>query len=153
MIDGEVIRIRDQTPLHKGNLSLPPSWSYEDLVELLNDRVFFWPGDADGPIDYGERHFAKYAGEFPVVLRVPTADVLAANPGAPPEFSRYNSGSPRWSGGRPSPRGPDTFLGVGEFGMPPSRVVEVAFASRVRLPDRTEIADGASGPWQPFFNE
>lgn len=96
-INGRAIRIRDQAPLHARNVALAPGWTFDDLVELLNEQVYFWPGDGDKPNDYGRRHFHRYAGEepAPAVLRVPTAAIFSANPDTPPRFSRFNSGSPR----------------------------------------------------------
>jgi len=43
-VDGIQVHLRDQAPLHAGNVDLPANWSFEDLVELLNRQVFFWPG-------------------------------------------------------------------------------------------------------------
>src|SRR4051812_19487213 len=56
--DGEdSIIVRDQAPLHRGNMSLDENWEFEDFDEHLNERVFFWPGDSCGPISYGLRHY------------------------------------------------------------------------------------------------
>lgn len=51
--------IRDQFPLHEGNCALLGGWTFADLVQDLNERVFFWPGTEGGPTDYGRRHFAR----------------------------------------------------------------------------------------------
>src|SRR4051794_16687749 len=60
-IDGEEITIRDQAPLHQGNMALGGGWTFGDFVSLLNGRVFFWPGRAVGPIPHGFRHYERYA--------------------------------------------------------------------------------------------
>ena len=98
------VKIRDQQPLHAGNISLEGDWSFEDVIESLNDRVFFWPGRNGGPISYGERHFERYADEQPAILRISTADIFVANAGTDPLFCRFNSGSPRCAKGFGSPR-------------------------------------------------
>jgi len=50
-------------------------------------------------------------------------------------FCRFNSGSPRVSGGNKPPRGPETFVPGEQLFLPPSRVVETAFRGSVRLPE------------------
>lgn len=133
--DTDKIIIRDQDPLHAGSCALTDGYSFEDLVEMLNSFVYFWPGTADGPNAYGRRHFARYAKiEDAAVLRIPTASLLAANPTLTPHASAYNSGSPRCSGGRKSPRGPDTFQPFSAFPHTPGKVVELSFAAPVNLP-------------------
>jgi hypothetical protein len=42
-ISNTTILVRDQVPLHKGNIRMLGSYSYEDLVENLNRRIFFGP--------------------------------------------------------------------------------------------------------------
>src|SRR5713226_8687082 len=66
-IEEVTIYIRDQNPLHAGNIQLLKGWSFEDVIQTLNERVFFWPGTQDGPIAYGVRHFERYANESPVL--------------------------------------------------------------------------------------
>src|ERR1700733_6242273 len=53
VVNGVILRGRDQAPLHKGNLALPVGYAFESFVASLNERVFFWPGTASGPIGYG----------------------------------------------------------------------------------------------------
>ena len=140
-----VILLRDQAPLHRGNLRLPNGFSFEDFVESLNQRVFFWPGTAAGPISYGLRHFERYRQESPVLLRIDYRSLLLANSSAVPLYCRYNSGSPRCSDGRKSPRGPDTFVSTVDFDGTPSQVVEVTFSSDVDLPTHTEFGSHRPG--------
>src|SRR5258708_4339893 len=52
-IGGEKCLIRDQKPLHRGNVTLEGGWTFEDLLQALNERVFFWPGHIEGPLSYG----------------------------------------------------------------------------------------------------
>jgi hypothetical protein len=137
----------DQAKLTLANVALEGELTADDLVELLNRRVFFWPGTADGPIDYGRRHLARYAAESPLVLRMPTTALHEANPGMVPTFCAYNSGSPRCSGGRPSPRGPASFLRASDFARGIGDVVEFTVEGQVRLPHETEISDTYDGPW------
>jgi hypothetical protein len=146
-VDGHDVILRDQAPLHEGNLTLSGGWKFEDLVEALNGRVFFWPGTESGPNAHGRRHFGRYQTEHPVLIRVKTVDLLAANDRAIPEFCRYNSGSPRCSGGRRSPRGPETFVEASSFEGLPSKVVELVFREVAVLPDSWEISHSSDGPW------
>ena len=136
-IDERSVHIRDQTPLYEKNCEFGEGWCFTDLIAELNHHVFFWPGTDRGASEYGRRHFARYAGDDVVVLRAPTADVFRLNP--EPRLCRYNSGSPRWSGGKPSPRGRDLFVAAGKFGGTASEVVEVVFGDGVQLPNTTEI--------------
>jgi len=131
--DGERIHLRDQAPLHAGNIELQGGWSFERFVEELNSHVFFWPGTASGPVSSGRRHFARYASDDVLVFDLNTLEVLGANREIPPRFCKYNSGSPRCSYGLRSPRGPSTFVGAETFTKTGSGVVEVVFRGRVRL--------------------
>ncbi|MCC5821892.1 MAG: hypothetical protein LAT64_01235 [Phycisphaerales bacterium] len=134
-VGADKVIIRDQDPLHAGNCALTDGYSFEDLVELLNSFVYFWPGTAKGPNDYGRRHFARYAmAEDAVVIRVPTASLFAANPTLTPHASAYNSGSPRCVNGRKSPRSPDTFHPFPDFPHTPGKVIELTFNAPVTLP-------------------
>ncbi len=133
----DAIQLRDQAPLHAGNVSFNDGWRLEDLVEHLNQHVFFWPGRRDGPIPYGVRHFQRYAAEDAVVLVLNTAEVFAANAAQGPRFCQYNSGSPRCSGGKGSPRGPNTFAPASQYHGNPSSVVEVTFNDTVDLAECT----------------
>lgn len=149
-IGDTLIVVWDQVPLHRGNLELAAGFSYEDLIEMINKRIFFWSGTARGPIKYAISHFERYRAEYPVVLRVEFRSLLDANPMAEPKFCRYNSGSPRCSNGHKSPRGPNTFVPAEKFDLPPSAVVEVTFETAIVLPNETEVGDCPTGPWRPL---
>lgn len=146
-VDGETVVLRDQAPLHAGNMRLDEAWSFEQFVRHLNDRVFFWPGNRHGPISYGVRHFERYKGESPVILRTPFADLLKANTEVTPLFCRYNSGSPRWSRGIAAPRGASTFIEASKATFCGSAVVEVTVTDVVRLPDTVMVGAHPHGPW------
>lgn len=163
-IGDRIAVLRDQSPLYPGNVALADGWTFDDLLADLNRRVFFWPGAADAPIDYGRRHFARYAApDHPyvsAVLRIPFASLLAANSDNAPLFSRYNSGSPRRNKGQPIPRGPETFRYAADFPHPPGHMVEVTFVDAVALPADTALCalpggyrdtDHLHGPWSPLF--
>jgi hypothetical protein len=147
-IDGIVVLIRDQAPLHRGNMELCGGYSYEDVIESINRRIFFWPGTAGGPINYGVRHFERYRHEKPLILRINLQSLLQCNPDIQPKFCRYNSGSPRCSNGAKSPRGPNTFLPAFEFSGTPSQVVEVTFESPLILPVDATVAKHPKGSWE-----
>jgi len=146
-LENDVVWLRDQAPLHRGNLDLPAGFSFDDLVESLNKRTFFWPGTASGPNNYGVRHFERYREEHPALLRVNFRSLLHANPDAVPLHCRYNSGAPRCSYGRKSPRGPNTFLSAADFNGTPGQVAEVTFCGEVELPTDSELGMRPSGPW------
>ena len=150
-VEGKEVHIRDQAPLHEKNMCLEDGWTFPQFVRHLNERVFFWPGGASGPIPYGLRHFGRYREERPVLLRIPTEDLFAANHGVRPLYCRYNSGSPRWSRGVASPRGPSTFSPSEQATFPPASVVEVAFVRGAVLPSSSELGNGPSGPWRRLF--
>jgi hypothetical protein len=149
--DGQSVLIRDQAPLNPINIAFEAGWTLGDLVEYVNGRVFFWPGSVDGPIEYGNNHFGRYARERPVILRVRLRSLLAANPGLLPQFSRYNTGAARQNQGQPIPRGPRTFTAAGRFHGTPGQVKEVTFVGAVRLPTDSERASALTGPWRRAF--
>lgn len=140
--------LRDQAPLHKGHAVFPAGFEYDDLVESLNSRSFFWPGTAETPIRNGVAHFERYRADAPVILRLRFESLMRANPGADPRFCAYNSGSPRSSAGVKSPRGPDSFQTADEFEGTSSDVVEVTFQAALQIPEDAEYAYDALGPWR-----
>lgn len=150
-VGNDQVTIRDQAPLHQGNITFEDGWGFGDVIRCLNERVFFWPGKHDGPISYGCRHYERYVDERPVILRFRFADLLTVNPGIIPMFCRYNSGSPRCSKGRGSARGASTFVPCHEAGFTPSATVEVTFVESVRLPKGVEVGPSVSGPWRRTF--
>lgn len=149
--ENRTIVIRDQDRLHRGNTGVPTGYTFEDLIEALNRRIFFWPGTSAGPISYGQRHFERYEDEHPVILRINFQSLLDSNPLAIPFLCRYNSGSPRCFGGKKSPRGPNTFLSAADFDETPSKVVEVTFDAEIILPPTTHFGIHPSGPWKKLL--
>ena len=150
-----VAYLRDQRPLWKGRsaMVLTDGWTIDDLRLYLDNRVFFWPGrELQGPVDSGWGHYETYRQERPLILRVRTESMVAANPSTMPEFSKYNSGAPRDNEltGK-SPRGPGTFLPGPACTFRPSEAVECTFVGGVRLPADVEVGSSPSGPWRPFF--
>ncbi len=148
-VGNEQVHVRDQAPLHEGNTALQDGWSFSDLVSYLNQHVFFWPGDQDGPITYGRNHFARYASEDAVVLVFDSMELLTVNGFDAAAFSKCNSGSPRYNKGRPGSRGRDTFLPAASYAGTPGTVAEVVFRRNVSLKG-LEIH---SGPVARFVSE
>lgn len=137
--DGQQVHIRDQQPLHAGNALLEGGWSFGRLVEELNHRVFFWPGNETAPISYEINHFKRYKCHPCSVLAILTEALFVSNSTITPDFCRYNSGSPRCRTshhGLGSPRGPHTFVPADRFEGTPGAVVEVTFRHAVSLPAR-----------------
>ena len=149
-IDDEPVIIRDQAPLLlKGQMDLASGFALTDLTTLIDKHVFFWPGNAD-EMRSGLWESSKYAEDNVVMIRVSLAALLRENPGVGPFFCKFNSGGPRATGGRPSPRGPDLFVGAAHFDGTPSTVIEVAFRRSVRLPADVDLAEGLNAPFRPF---
>lgn len=120
--------LHDQKPLQAGHIDFAPGFDMADLVALINAHVFFWPRY--------ERDFAKkYRDNALICCRL--ADVEESNPGNTALYCRYNSGAPRTSGGKKSPRGPNMFKPLA--GVWRSRMKEVVFRGSVQLPHNHKI--------------
>lgn len=149
-IGTDEVVLRDQAALKVNSARLAVGFTLSDLVLLLNQHVFFWPGTEEGPSDYGLRHAKPYqeAGEPLAFLRAPSTDLFAPNT-TRLRTSRYNSGSPRShkTAGK-SPRGPDLFKPPQDCDYPPGEVVEVVFSCEAALPSTTMIGESPSGPWR-----
>lgn len=148
IVDDDSIDLRDQQPLYEGKASLEGGWTFADLIRTLNEHVFFWPGWTHKPVDCGTSHFEKYESDGPVIFRVRTEDMLAINH-AEPFFCKYNSGSPRTTQGKGSPRGPNTFVRCHEAAYTASNVVELTYRGAATLPDHLECSFSPAGPWTP----
>lgn len=140
------VLIRDQKPLSEGAIEFEEGWDFKRFIEHVNQHVFFWPGTSSGPIKPGLNHFGQYRSESPVILRFSTEYADTANL----KFSRYNSGAPRCSGGKHSPRGSRTYLAASEFPGTASEVVEVVADGAFALPISVEASSSPAGPWQPL---
>jgi hypothetical protein len=141
-----IVLIRDQSPLIEGAIEFEDNWDLKRFVEHVNQHVFFWPGNSIGPINPGLNHFERYRSESPAILRFATEQAVNANF----KFSRYNSGAPRCSGGRYSPRGSRTYLPAHEFPGTASEVVEVVATGDCALPICVEVSSNPLGPWRPL---
>jgi hypothetical protein len=146
-IDRDRVIIRDQLPLHIGNIEFVEGWTFHQLVGHLNRHVFFWSGWEAKAIEHCIRHFEHYAGERPVIFRAPFVSVVKANLPRHPLFCKYNSGSPRMVGGQRSPRGAGTFARAQACAFSAGEVVEVVYRDAVVLPANIEWAQKPSGPW------
>lgn len=132
--DGAAVVLRDQRALHAGNVALDSGVSFQDIIELLNRHVFFWPGNGSGPVKAGARFAERYRTEGLVRIGVRTEELIAANLGRT-RLCSFNSGAPRCNKGRPSQRGARTFLPPDQYDRTAGRVQEVAFFDYVDLPD------------------
>jgi hypothetical protein len=136
--------LRDQKPLIEGAIAFETGWDLARLVQHVNQHVFFWPGRSTGPIEPGMNHFERYRSEGPAILRFATAAMSEESL----RFSRYNSGAPRCSAGKYSPRGSATYLPAIEFRGTASEVVEVVAVGACMLPSSVEVSYNPAGPWQ-----
>ena len=75
--DGHSVWIRDQQPLHVGNIAFEDGLDMPRWLAHIDSHVFFWPRREDGPVEGGRNHFERYAAERPALLRVPTKSLLA----------------------------------------------------------------------------
>ena len=152
-VGNDDVHVRDQGRLYEGNIDLLCGWSFGRLIEHLNSFVFFWPGKDEGPSDYGERHFGRYAKakERLALIRVPTEGLFAESRSASPRFCAYNSGAPRCAKGRRSPRGPSTFSYGERYDRTPSKVVEVVYKTSAQLPATARLSCSPQGPWRPLY--
>src|SRR5688572_30201113 len=73
-IRGRKLELQDQDPLHEGKMLLEGGWTFPDVVEAINRRVFFWPGLASGPIPMGRNHYQRYKAQKPVMIRMKLND-------------------------------------------------------------------------------
>src|SRR5260370_6666431 len=73
-IDSDIVSIRDQGPLHAGNMTLEAGCSFVDFLGIFNARVFFWPGTDRGPIPSRFRRFARYQEGRPERLHRESTD-------------------------------------------------------------------------------
>jgi hypothetical protein len=140
VVEGDTVVLRDQAPLIFANAALAPGWSTEHFTAHLNEHVYFWPGDLEGPAKAGARLHDHYLEECPAVLRAPTADLLAANGGHTPLYCPFISGAPRKQAGSAVRRGPDLFLPAAEFPRTACKVVELVFGCTVSLPESTKVS-------------
>jgi hypothetical protein len=135
------IVLRDQCALHRGHVDLEDGWRSKDFLDALNIRIFFWPGNENGPIKYGRRLFEAYRFDNQTVLRIPFRELLQTNPNASTYFCKFNSGGPRTFAGRRSPRGPNTFLLAHKWPYAAWQVAEVSFDKSLSLPEQSEFLD------------
>ena len=149
-IGKEKVHIRDQSPLHERSIKL--EGLFDEFIECLNGLVFFWPGTEEGPKPPGRRHFERYRNEHPVLVRIRTKELFEANGRYKPLFCCYNSGAPRWSRGKPSPRRPEIFSEAASAPFTAGKVVETVYSGWVVLPTDTEWGCSPNGPWKPLFS-
>ena|SRR5579872_120730 len=58
-IDGYVVWVRDQHPLHEKNIGFEDGWNLPRFLAHIDQHVFFWPGKEDGPIKAARNHFER----------------------------------------------------------------------------------------------
>lgn len=143
--------LNDQASLHEKNARFPDGWSALKFARHLDRYVFFWSGRARGPVKSGIRFFERYEHQDMVIIRAPFGSLRKQNNKSKPLFCRYNSGSPRWSNNRPSPRDPEIFAPAKACGFTAGMVKEVVFRDFVVLPDDTERANSVDGPWRRLW--
>lgn len=136
--------LRDQDLLHEKCIEFESGYSMTDFLRDLRERVFFWSGWSNRPVEPGRDAVSRYRNSD-VLIRLPFLEVAKDNT---PYFSRCNSGAPRMQHGKPVPRGRKTFVTANDCEFAPSSVVEVTFVKPVPLPPSTEVSCCLEGPWQ-----
>ena len=144
-INGNEISIRDQDPISMKALAkaIDVGSTPNDFLEILNERVFFWPTVKDLKI-----HFERYKQEQPIILMLETEKIVEIN--SEPEFCHLNSGAPRCSpyhDGKPAPRNRNTFQTAENFEMTPGKVREFTILNFARLPSKVWTSESPEGPW------
>jgi hypothetical protein len=117
--------------------------NYQEFIELLNKRVFWWP-----TLNRLNRHYLRYQQENPVILRVNTKDILLINKQV--EFCHLNSGATRCHpsyGGNAPTRGYETFLAPDQYSKSIASVAEVTFPGICVLPNDIWIGNSPNGKW------
>ena len=151
-VDGVQVEIRDQCPLKEGHIKFEEGYSFMQLLDELNRRVFLWPGTEDGPIKSGLNHFARYSeAGLVVVIRCRLQSLAESNADAKLYVTNCNSGGPRSNPrtGR-AVRGHSTFLQLPEVDYPLSEVKELSYEHSAALPADAEWTDKLGGveSWQ-----
>ncbi len=147
------VEVRDQLPLRSGHIRYEGGYSFADVLDDLNSRVFFWPGAEARPIDYGLSHYHHYSSMgAALVLRCALQDLLAANPSRELQVCRSNSGAPRHNPRSGyAPRGPETFVSLANAPFSAGAVKELSFLGCAILPRTTEVANSLSGSWRRLW--
>src|SRR5688500_11660878 len=148
------IRLNDQDPFVERYGCFTDGWTADELRQELHRHVFSFSMrrtvDALGNLDGGgvselaSAFFRKYASTSMLIL-VPTLDLFDANQ-VVPKFSCCNSGTLSARTYKHNIRGPRTFLSCEAFTGTASRVREVVFRGRVRLPRSMRIVNAWSDP-------
>jgi hypothetical protein len=118
-----------------------------DYIQILNRRVFFWPGTETGPIKDGER-MAQRHKESGIILRMQTTSLFEFNRHILPVFSPHNTGAAWCENGKKSHRGNSSFLLCEQFMEPAVNVAEVSFAGTINLPEDTYFTSSLGNPWR-----
>ena len=135
------IVLNDQKPLQAGHVELSGFNEWGDFVEFLNRHVFFWTNNKS------KNGFEKKYNNY-ILLTCDLPDLKETTSPKNILFSQYNSGAPRTSKGKKSPRSPDMFKC-----FQGTRAVEIVFKDSVYLPKTTLYS---KPPWnvkEKLFDE
>ncbi|MBA7553807.1 hypothetical protein ES705_46406 [subsurface metagenome] len=100
-------------------------------------------------IDRLKRHFNRYEGESPIILRFDTREIHDLNDSI--EYCRLNSGATRansFLGGIAPKRGKDTFLPIDKFPFRVGQVAEVTVPYKCTIPIKFSKSCSPDGPWE-----
>lgn len=134
-IGEHTVWLRDQAPLHPGAVRFEGGWDFARLVEEINQRVYFWPGDHLGPVARALGNFKAFRESTDVVcLRLPLDKVRRAVRPFQLQVTSVNVGALR---SHPTSglalRGPSTFVAAGAFPGRPRSVQEVVIRGALSL--------------------
>lgn len=145
--NGSEIYIRDQIPLHPSmiNKAMDGTCTPGEYIYLLNKKVFFWPTK-----DRLERHYNTYKDQNPVILILDTKEIYDLNKERV-KFCRLNSGALRanfYHGGKPPPRGLNTFKSPEDYKSTPSTVAEFTVDEYCEIPEKFCTAKSPNGDYK-----
>lgn len=148
-IGDQLVVLRNQRALDPSALSLPPECSVDDYVMFLNQRAYFWPGTAGGPVDDGVRMLASHVNGWPAaIIRVPSTSLVDANSHVMLQVADCNTGASWIERGRKSYRAPRRSQPIEAYSGDPESITEVSFCHAARLPRCAQIAASYRGGWE-----
>lgn len=143
--EADLFVLNDQLPMTRGNCFANLDCTPQEFVATLNNLVFFWPGNAEGPRTKG-RHASSFRSRYPqfAAIRFRFADVH--NRIATLKFCGCNSGAPQQRDR--IRRSPAIFRSFDEPAIV-GQAVEVVAEGNLRLPETVEYREHSQSPWIP----
>ena len=144
--ENSIVMLNDQIPLRNREKFASLRGTYEDYIRCLNNKIFFWAGDANRPITKrGLAHtFAERYAHYGC-LRIPTEDVWSETE-SPLRFCTCNSGAPQARDR--IERGPHIFKAHDDDCIRLKKVSETVVENRLVLPPTVEWQYPLHSQWR-----